>query len=494
MVSNTWVVPGSPLQDGNGWRIHYSRKGSAVFQPEPIVVTRGGKAVPTTQSPIELLRFLDDWPDQGRDRCTGIVELRIDDAEPGAAYEVLVPEAGWDKPVVWRTLPTQLPEEGVAFLFSSCFWRDDDVLGTYGAAIRDIARRDRIAFKLLIGDQVYTDWPASLLGSGFSLYADRYAEYWSDANYQEVLQACPNMVVGDDHEFWNDFPERQTHLSRTYFESDRIAYGTIAKALYDQYQASLNPRGERWFSFSIRPVSFFVADTRTERDYASGLGQDGKPKQAQFFQDDQWDALTAWFRGLRGPGVLVLGQPLYQKDGNWKDHSLSNFPRDYERLCELIAASYRGENDDGQPHQILMLSGDIHTGRLAIGHVVGIPDDHAQLPEFIASPASRIVPPYTGSFEEPPPAIPTRTDGRTPIIQPIEVEAVGTNRPGTQTVDNNIGRVKITPGTNGRVRFELSLWRVRPNDARGWANRTVGWSAQPRGPVVELFRRELELR
>ena len=30
------------------------------------------------------------------------------------------------------------------------------------------------------------------------------------------------------------------------------------------------------------------------------------------------------------------------------------------------------------------------------------------------------------------------------------------------TVDNNVGLIKIAPGRNGRYRFTLQLWRVRP--------------------------------
>ena len=32
----------------------------------------------------------------------------------------------------------------------------------------------------------------------------------------------------------------------------------------------------------------------------------------------------------------------------------------------------------------------------------------------------------------------------------------------TATVDNNVGLIRIAPGRNGRYRFTLQLWRVRP--------------------------------
>jgi len=54
------------------------------------------------------------------------------------------------------------------------------------------------------------------------------------------------------------------------------------------------------------------------------------------------------------------------------------------------------------------------------------------------------------------------------------------------TGDNNLGLVEIYPGTNGRVRFRLSIWRVRPHDSRSWWD-LVRREPEPTGPVIELF-------
>ncbi|MDR4483233.1 MAG: hypothetical protein R3B95_08425 [Nitrospirales bacterium] len=52
-------------------------------------------------------------------------------------------------------------------------------------------------FKLLLGDQVYGDWPNAwdLGDEGIELYAKRYAQYWGDGAYQEALQTCPNFFT-----------------------------------------------------------------------------------------------------------------------------------------------------------------------------------------------------------------------------------------------------------------------------------------------------------
>ena len=58
----------------------------------------------------------------------------------------------------------------------------------------------------------------------------------------------------------------------------------------------------------------------------------------------------------------------------------------------------------------------------------------------------------------------------------------------TATVDNNVGLIKIAPGRNGRTRFTLQLWRVRP--LVGIGKRILGSGpakgAQPIHDPVEL--------
>jgi hypothetical protein len=337
------------------------------------------------------------------------------------------------------------------------------------------------AFKLLMGDQVYADWPSDY-GPDFTgeaeveLYAGRYADYWGDSAYRQLLQSSPNFFMCDDHEFWNDYPERQIHLSRS-LPPFRDKYASAALELYRRFQACLNPGDQLWYSFDIGEVSFFVADSRSERDFFA------RDNGCHFFQEAQWQALEQWGRGLRGPGVLVLGQPIYQKDGDWRDHSLSNFAADYGRLWALIEGNIEGKTGDGKPHDVLVLSGDIHTGRLSIGRRAGL-DAPQGVPEFIASAACMIQP---GSKE------PEEPDYKFTVRHRDIAEAWEVDRYPYMTLDNNIAMVRLLPGTNGRVLFELSLFQIRPYDARTWWDKLTGTTA-PAGTLVRLFRKEIELR
>lgn len=473
----TWVVPGAPLDDGAGWRIWYSKPGTQEFQPEKVTVTRSGKEVAVDLPPaVQLPRF----PEVKRRMA--VQEVRLATADPaGNTYRIQVPETG--RTYSWRTLPSNL-ENPVTFFISSCFWRDNDKEGAYGAGMRTLTKLHHPHFKLLIGDQVYQDWPpAPLTGrSSAELYGDRYGIYWGDAAYHEVFTSSPNYFLCDDHEFWNDYPERQAQLMRTWKKRDE--YGKVAQTLYDLFQNSANGGGKPWRQVKIGPVGIFLCDTRSQRTHYND-----EPK--SFIPAEQWTDLKSWFDTLEGPGLLVLGQPLFQKDGDFKDHSLSNFKDDYGRLCDEIVRTVKGERQNGSgprpPHDVMVLTGDIHRGRFSAARFAGI--GAGQMYEFVASPASRIGPYIKTPDPEPPPG------KLLPVINGREApwEVDEDEGPWTPMIDNNVGVVKMSTGTSGRIRFELSIWRHRPYDDRNFWERTIR-SAQPQGDIKPLYKKEIELR
>src|SRR5207237_8127405 len=100
---------------------------------------------------------------------------------PGALDGLAVPAVEPPGPLMLRSLPASVAD-GVSFLFSSCYWLPNDREGAYAAGVADLSKLLQPAFKLLIGDQVYQDYPVNweLLKSSFALYAERYEQYWSD--------------------------------------------------------------------------------------------------------------------------------------------------------------------------------------------------------------------------------------------------------------------------------------------------------------------------
>ena len=88
---------------------------------------------------------------------------------------------------------------------------------------------------------------------------------------------------------------------------------------------------------------------------------------------------------------VSFGAAAVSKRWDYRDHSLSNFSDNYARLWRVIERSLAGKNAQKNPHDILVLSGDIHTGRYAEAHGP-FPDAPYGVPEFIASPAAMINP------------------------------------------------------------------------------------------------------
>lgn len=446
-----WIIPGAALEDGKGWRLWYSKPGEADFTPPAVVVRRPDGHPEAVEQTWQLLPAL-----AGLGRRMGVRQV-VRAAPSGAAATFVVdPQLPGIAPLRLPALPTELPADGLTFVVGSCFWHDSDKEGHFADALKAVPAAWRPTFKLLIGDQVYLDWPPDACpdteGRAVEICGGRYEEYWGDPAYREALASGPNFFTCDDHEFWNNYPERQPHIARSW-QRHHEEYERACQTLYDLYQASANPGGRRWFRFRTGGVSFFVADTRSQRER---FRSDGR---AHFMPEAAWKDLEAWGRALTGPGVLVLGQPIFQEEGKWTDHALSNFTDDYDRLWRVIEATTAGQGTaDGRPHDILVISGDIHTGRISVGrNAVG-----ASVYELICSPSSMISP-GKSSYTQPP----TR----------FSVGRVGHQRPWTVdvhrflTLDNHMGLVRLRPGTNGRVAVDLGFWRIRPFDDRKWWER-----------------------
>lgn len=473
-----WVVPGAPLPEGGGWRIWYSRPGTDDFQPaDPTVLLRGQPQPFTTEwAPLP--------PYPGLERRMGVLTVRLGQPAPGETYDIAVPETAL-RPYQWKSMPASV-EARPAFVLASCFWLNDDKDGNYAAGVRQLTKIEQPAFKLLIGDQVYQDWPPNLkpLGDPTARYARRYDQYWGHPAYQEVLTASANFFTCDDHEFWNGFPERAFQVPYTLTEGGREDNARAAKDLFRYYQTATNPDGRAWFQFSVGLVSFFVTDSRSERTHF-------KIDDPHFFSAAQWDALEAWAAGLQGPGVLVLGQPLFGKKGDWKEPALRDYEGDFARLCGVFETALAGS----PPHDILILTGDIHRARHFTATLAGMPGA-ADVHELVASAASRIGP----EIREPHVnddglkfTVVNRGQPRTWDALPVKVLP----KAGIPTADNNLGVIRMAPGSlypdtgQPRVRFTLTIWSLRPF-AKLWSRLLP--RQRPKQSLVRLYETELELR
>ena len=111
-------------------------------------------------------------------------------------------------------------------------------------------------------------------------------------------------------------------------------------------------------------------------------------------QQTDFQAVARWIQNLTGPGVLVVGQPLFFSDkacglsGTFGDWNLPDYDQ-YGQLARLLGQS---------PHSIVILTGDVHYGRIAWCTLVS----GGELIEVISSPMSLVDKQAEGAWEEAP--------------------------------------------------------------------------------------------
>lgn len=278
-----------------------------------------------------------------------------------------------------RTLPDRLPTFGEAdftVLLASCFCAAQDKTGSLGWTFHQLPGAERPDIKILSGDQVYLDDPAThflahthtrdeLLQEHFANYVRTWTQTGVGGGFRGLLKDGANYFSSDDHEFWNNAPSWASLVRDSWTATGRQHWMSVALALYQAFQTD-----KPVISFDVGNLSFFIADTRINRTV----------DRSNFMASTDLDALAAWVQRLRGLGVLVIGQPILSAKAGWFGNLTDwNLP-DYSQYGDLIRALSRTE------HSILILTGDVHYGRVA--RVQLRPD--VELVEVISSPTSLV--------------------------------------------------------------------------------------------------------
>ena len=275
-----------------------------------------------------------------------------------------------------RTLPADIPSPGArpfTVLLASCFCARSDQEGSLNVTFLNLPQKPDV--KILCGDQVYLDepWPAyafrvlggdELLGRHFVNYWDTWAQPNGAPGCRSVLVDGANYFVADDHEFWNNAPNFAPYVLNSWTSHGRQEWWNRAQALYQSFQAV----GTR-ATFAVGGLSFMLLDTRRNRS----------ADRSRVVTDEDLTAVVRWTEQLTGPGVLVVGQPIFAEDaGFWSGHLVDWGLPDYEQypaFARAIAAAR---------HSMVILTGDVHFGRAARGTLAS----GALLMELISSPAA----------------------------------------------------------------------------------------------------------
>lgn len=261
-----------------------------------------------------------------------------------------------------RTLPDATFTEPFTFAFGSCFfnrnYRERVYEHCYPPPAHEDGSQDPIRLRFHLGDQVYMDiasdgMPEVNIPDPWEVHH----EQWRTLGYQDFLVRHPNVMVADDHEFWNDYPH--SHLLLTWAHRARP---TEFDNAFQAYQAALNidPQAvaapdenaferilkdeARTFALDDLPLPLFVLDTRTNRTKV-----DQAPSR---FSRPEWrDLLVKWLSKQTGPCGIMLGSSMFDEPEELGNHGLAAYPEDYWPLCDAIAAC---------KHDVVLFIGDIH--------------------------------------------------------------------------------------------------------------------------------------
>lgn len=219
---------------------------------------------------------------------TGAVTLSLAEPAPGARFHCT---AGTHR-LTGHLSPLPETHTGLVFGFGSCNLpfratesgvRVSTAAGIY-PAIRDELLRERAAFMLLLGDQIYSDGVLSISvrdhlsgdlqhppppDEALNAYRRITRGYLGQAGFRDLRASLPTYCMWDDHEIFDNWGSRleKTPLDRRLFEA--------AGRAYCEYQHQRNPNGAIGpppYHYTIRygDVGFLVLDVRGARDYEHG--------------------------------------------------------------------------------------------------------------------------------------------------------------------------------------------------------------------------------
>lgn len=209
---------------------------------------------------------------------TGVYEFA--GLQPDTAYTVEAEAGGERAGLETRTLPGEVAggfHERFNVLLASCFYQAEDRKGLAGAIISQLKAIHKPHLTLLMGDQVYLDLPTLKdFPDDLAWLADKferdYALNWRDPlGYAQVLAAAPSVSVPDDHEYWNNYPHPSPWVGNSLTADGRERWRRAALAAYEGFQLAYPARPGEPVIVEVQPLSFFLADTRSDKDPDRGF-------------------------------------------------------------------------------------------------------------------------------------------------------------------------------------------------------------------------------
>ncbi len=258
------------------------------------------------------------------------------------------------------------------------------------AMLRDAFEARAVKRVIMLGDQMYSDYPASrsLFDPEWfarvappgrksllectraeirALYQERYRIFWALEDYQKLQCCWPTYAIPDDHELVDNFGSDPEHAS----DGFRAIHDGALDACYDYQLARILGLPERppslHHSFEYGPFAAFLMDLRSERIADEQRVRIYSPAQlaalARFLADNARRPVVAI--GLSVPLVHVprwvadLGVGLTGESGDAADRwEYAKAKESRDGLLSLLAEHRRRHPEQ----QLVLLGGDIHAG------------------------------------------------------------------------------------------------------------------------------------
>lgn len=350
---------------------------------------------------------------------------------------------------------TALPDRGLNFLIGSCYSSIDaslnggELLKSPGALVDHVRKSSpgpKVAgldATILLGDQVYLDLPPFQNALKSEELADKllakYITNWfDDPNFATLLHSAPILMIGDDHELWNNAPFHQWQICKTYSDQGRKDWTKVASDLYSAFQYGRTDGatpGRATTQFMLPGLSMLAWDRRFERTRKQLASAQAFQELSQFVAQvaagsDRHGALAVMFMG----SSLFSGNQNFVKE-RFVDKEPADYGEDYKRLWNILTGA-------GVP--VLVVGGDIHFSRaMAAVHPTRPP-----VYELISSPLSLIAQgkstaeiKHIDFSEFGVTILPTRNEDKTPYVATSRSQAVVlsiTNASGKRTVTANV--------------------------------------------------------
>lgn len=299
----------------------------------------------------------------------------------------------------FRTAPCQVPSRWTFAAFSchqpfSSKGKPLPEAESMLAAARQAFVEQDVRFALMMGDQIYADYPdaQSLFNDRYfrdiappgretllactraevrALYQQRHRQFWGLPGFPDLQSALPCFPMLDDHEVVDNFGTHPDHATPAW---DALRGGAL-DAFFDYQASRVLPRpSDRLrpdafdYGFTFGQAAFWMMDNRSLRSTEEG-------GDTRCFSEPQLDAFSAFLHEHRERSLLVLMTPipLVHVEGRVAEaagrllgqgsdlHERWSHPqceRDRDRLLSTLLAHARRN-----PRQtILLLGGDVHSG------------------------------------------------------------------------------------------------------------------------------------